>query len=43
MSEFISVKNVSKVYNIFKKEPGLIGGIKTLISRKMVCFVNEIP
>jgi ABC-2 type transport system ATP-binding protein len=34
MSEIISVKNVSKVYNILKKEPGLIGSIKTLISRK---------
>lgn len=34
MSEIISVKNVSKVYDIFKKEPGLIGSIKTLVSRK---------
>lgn len=34
MSEIISVKNVSKVYDILKKEPGLIGSIKTLISRK---------
>lgn len=34
MNEIISVKNVSKVYDILKKEPGLIGSIKTLISRK---------
>lgn len=34
MSEIISVKNVSKFYDILKKEPGLIGSIKTLISRK---------
>ena len=34
MTEIISVKNVSKVYDILKKEPGLIGSIKTLVSRK---------
>ena len=34
MSEIISVKNVSKIYDILKKEPGLIGSMKTLISRK---------
>lgn len=34
MSEIISVKNVSKVYGILKKESGLIGSIKTLVSRK---------
>jgi ABC-2 type transport system ATP-binding protein len=34
MNEIISVKNVSKVYNILKKEPGLIGSFKTLVSRK---------
>jgi ABC-2 type transport system ATP-binding protein len=34
VNEIISVKNVSKVYNILKKEPGLVGSIKTLVSRK---------
>ena len=34
MTEIISVKNVSKVYDILKKEPGLIGSIKTLVLRK---------
>lgn len=34
MNEIISVKNVSKVYDILKKEPGLLGSLKTLISRK---------
>ncbi|WP_160687032.1 ATP-binding cassette domain-containing protein [Clostridium sp. C2-6-12] len=34
MNEIISVKNVSKVYDILKKEPGLLGSIKTLLSRK---------
>lgn len=34
MTEIISVKNVSKIYDILKKEPGLIGSIKTLVSRK---------
>lgn len=34
MTEIISVKNVNKVYDILKKEPGLIGSIKTLVSRK---------
>lgn len=34
MSEIISVKNISKIYDILKKEPGLIGSIKTLVSRK---------
>lgn len=34
MNEIISVKNVSKIYAILKKEPGLIGSLKTFISRK---------
>jgi len=34
MTEIISVKNVSKIYDILKKEQGLIGSIKTLASRK---------
>ena len=34
MTEIISIKNVSKVYDILKKEPGLIGSIKTLVLRK---------
>lgn len=34
MNEIISVKNVSKTYDILKKEPGLFGSIKTLVSRK---------
>ena len=34
MNEIISVKNVSKVYDILKKEPGLLGSLKTLVSRK---------
>lgn len=34
MNEIISVKNVSKTYKILKKEPGLIGSIKNLVSRK---------
>lgn len=34
MKEIISVKNVSKVYDILKKEPGLLGSLKTLFSRK---------
>ena len=34
MNEIISVKNASKVYDMLKKEPGLIGSIKTLVSRK---------
>ena len=34
MNEIISVNNLSKVYDILKKEPGLLGSLKTLISRK---------
>lgn len=34
MGEIISVKNVSKVYKLLKKEPGFLGSIKTLVSRK---------
>lgn len=34
MNEIISVKNVSKTYDILRKEPGLFGSIKTLVSRK---------
>lgn len=34
MKEIISVKNVSKVYDILIKEPGLLGSLKTLLSRK---------
>jgi ABC-2 type transport system ATP-binding protein len=34
MNEIISVKNVSKVYDILIKEPGLLGSLKTLLSRK---------
>lgn len=34
MKEIISVKNVSKVYDILKKELGLLGSLKTLVTRK---------
>lgn len=35
MKEIISLRNVSKVYDVVKKEPGLLGSIKSLVIKKV--------